>query len=109
MAVQQGHDLVHQIQLLLLLLGLRQCRQGDLTELAQVTGQALGGFRRVERLQLMQPRLLGSQQLMERLTEGLTLETGGSVQGIHTGTPSRSRQTDQSERSQPVAMLCGSG
>ena len=31
-----GHDLIHQGQLLLLALGLRQRRQGDLVELGQV-------------------------------------------------------------------------
>lgn len=41
--LEQGHDLVHQGQLLLLPLGFGQCRQGNLTELAQVAGQALTG------------------------------------------------------------------
>ena len=39
-----GHDLIHQGQLLLLALGLRQRRQGDLVELGQVACQPLRGL-----------------------------------------------------------------
>jgi hypothetical protein len=68
--VKQGHDLVHQCQLLLLQLGLRQCRQGDLAELAKVAGQALGGFGGVERPQVVQALLLAGQGQMDRVAEG---------------------------------------
>ena len=47
---QHRHDPVHQGQLLLLPLRLRQRRQGDLTELPQVAGQSLGSLGGVERL-----------------------------------------------------------
>ena len=42
--LQHRHDPVHQGQLLLLPLGLRQRSQSDLTELPQVAGQPLGGL-----------------------------------------------------------------
>ncbi len=40
----QGHNLIHEGQLLLLPLGFWDARQGLFTELTQVSMQALGGF-----------------------------------------------------------------
>ena len=48
--LQHRLDPVHQGQLLLLPLSLRQRRQSDLTELAQIAGQPLGSLGGVERL-----------------------------------------------------------
>jgi hypothetical protein len=42
--VMQGHNLIHEGQLLLLPLGFWDARQGLFTELTQVSMQALGGF-----------------------------------------------------------------
>ena len=77
--LQHRHDPVHQGQLLLLPLGLRQRRQGDLTELPQVTGQPLGSFGRIERLQPVQGGQLGGERLVLGLAEGVVVEAGGEV------------------------------
>ena len=74
--VQQGHDLVHQGQLLLLSLSLGQCRQGDLAELAEVAGQALGGFGGVERLEGVHAFRCAGEGLMNRSTEWMVVEAG---------------------------------
>ncbi len=52
--VQQGHDLIHQGQLVLLSLGFWQGGQGCFAELVQVAGQTLGGFGRVEGLEVVE-------------------------------------------------------
>ncbi len=54
--LQQRHQPIHQRQLPLLPFGLRQGGQGDLTELAQVAGQTLGGFGGVQGRELVQLR-----------------------------------------------------
>ena len=75
--VEQGHDAVHQGQLLLLPLGFWQGRQSGLAELAQVAGQALGGLGRIEGLQVVEGFRLGGQGLMDRCTERLVVEAVG--------------------------------
>jgi hypothetical protein len=54
--LQQRHQPIHQRQLPLLLFGLRQSGQGDLTELPQVTDQPMGGLGGVQGRELMQHR-----------------------------------------------------
>jgi hypothetical protein len=71
--LEQVHDLVHQRQLLLLTLRLRQRSQGGLAQLAQVAGQALGGFCGVEGLELVQGVLAASQGLMNCSAEGVVV------------------------------------
>ena len=77
--LQHRHNPVHQGQLLLLPLRLRQRRQGDLTELPQVAGQPLGGLGRVERLQLVEGGQLGGEGLVFGFAEGVVVEAGGEV------------------------------
>ncbi len=72
--LEQAHDLVHQSQLLLLPLRLGQCRQGDLAQLVQVAGQALGGFGGVEGLELVQALQLIGQGLVDGGAEGVVVE-----------------------------------
>jgi hypothetical protein len=74
--LQQGHDLFHQRKLLLLPLRLGQCRQGDLAQLAQVAGQARGGFGGVEWLQVLERCHLGEKDLVAGFTEGVVVEAG---------------------------------
>ncbi len=68
--VEQGHDPVHQGQLLLLPLGFWEGRQGCFAELAQVAGQALGGFGGVERFEVMQRPRLGCEGLVSATLSG---------------------------------------
>jgi hypothetical protein len=72
--VQQGHDLVHQGQLLLLPLGLGQRRQGDFAELVQVAGQALGGGGWIEGLKVVQRGQMSGEHLVKRLSELVVVE-----------------------------------
>ena len=62
--LQQGHDPVHQRQLLLLSLGFGQRSQGGLTQLPQVARAALGGFCGVEGLEVVQGVRLSRQDLV---------------------------------------------
>ena len=71
--LQHRHDPVHQGQLLLLPLGLRQRRQGDLTELPQVAGQPLGSLGGVEGLQVVEAGQLGGEGLVLGLAEGMVI------------------------------------
>ncbi len=75
--VEQGHDPVHQRQLPLLSLGFRQRGQGRFAELAQVAGQAMGGFGGVERGELVKRRRQLGEDLMGVFAEGVVVETGG--------------------------------
>jgi hypothetical protein len=75
--LQHRHDPVHQGQLLLLPLRLRQRRQGDLTELPQVAGQPLGSLGGVEGLQLVEGGQLGGERLVLGFAEGVVVEAGG--------------------------------
>lgn len=52
--LKQGHDLVDQGQLLLLALHFRQRGRGGFAQLAELAGQALGGFGGVKGLELVQ-------------------------------------------------------
>ena len=72
--VQQGDDLVDQGQLLLLPLGLWEGRQGRFAELAQVAGQALGGFGGVQGGELVERRQVGGEGLICGLAEGVVVE-----------------------------------
>jgi hypothetical protein len=71
--LKKGDDLVHQGQLLLLTLCLRQRGQGGFAQLAEVAGQALGGFGGVEGLQVVQGVLAASQGLMNCSAEGVVV------------------------------------
>ena len=71
--LEQGHDPVHQGQLLLLTLRLRQRGQGGFAQLAKVAGKALGGFSGVEGLELVQGVLAASQGLMNCSAEGVVV------------------------------------
>lgn len=51
-------------------------RQGDLAELAQVAGQALGGFGGVEGRQVVESFRLAGQDLMGGSAEGVVVEAG---------------------------------
>ena len=77
--LQHRHDPVHQGQLLLLPLRLRQRRQGDLTELPQVAGQPLGSLGGVEGLQLVEGGQLGGERLVLGFAEGVVVEAGGGA------------------------------
>lgn len=85
--LQHRHDPVHQGQLLLLPLRLRQRRQGDLTELPQVASQPLGSLGGIERLQLVQGGQLGGERLVLGLAEGVVVEAGEWRLFWHGGQP----------------------
>ena len=77
--VEQGNDLVHQRQLLLLPLGFGEGGQSGFAQLAHVAGQALGGFGGVEGLNRMQALRLADKVLMIRLAEQAVMKAGGEV------------------------------
>jgi len=77
--LQQRHQPIHQIQLPLLLFGFRQCRQGNPTELEQVTVQPLGGFGGVQGPGLVQLRWKLGEALVGGLAEGGAVETWAEV------------------------------
>jgi hypothetical protein len=89
--LEQGHDLVHQGQLLLLPLGFGQRGQGGFAQLAEVAGQALGGFGGVEGLKLVQGVRRAGEGLMDRCTEGMVVEAGREVLRGH-GLATRRRE-----------------
>jgi hypothetical protein len=64
--LQHRNNPVHQGQLLLLPLRFRQRRQGGFAQLAEVAGQALGGFGGVEGLKLVQGVRRAGEGLMDR-------------------------------------------
>ena len=99
--LQHRHDPVHQGQLLLLPLSLRQRRQGDLTELPQVAGQSLGGLGGVKRLQLVEGGQLGGEGLVLGLAEGVVVEAGGEVLRGH-GLATRRRDCPIGSKGAPV-------
>jgi len=80
--LQHRHDPVHQGQLLLPL-GLRQCRQGDLAELPQVAGQPLRSLGLIEGLQLVEGGQLEDKALVVGFAEGVVVEAGGELLRWH--------------------------
>jgi hypothetical protein len=72
--VEQGHDPVHQGQLLLLPLGFWQRSKGRFADLAQITSQALGGFGGVEWFEVVTAWRLGSEGLMNGFAEGMVVK-----------------------------------
>ena len=65
--------------MLLLSLRLRQRGQSGFAQLAQVPGQALGGFGGVERLELVQALQLIGQDLVDGGAEGVVVEAGWEI------------------------------